>query len=81
MAFDNRLWSWGMRGWAVTLWRVERLQVKAKHLLKAKFWTQAAHQGLRKSLLADRTAQGTVSTDAAQGGVVEVVVTNKMRTV
>ena len=59
--------------------------MKAKDLLKAKFWTHAArrvaHQGLRKSLLADMTAQGTQSTDATQDGVVEVVMTNKMRTV
>ena len=54
--------------------------MKAKDLLKAKFWTQATHQGLRMSVLADVTTQGIVSTDAAQDGVVEVVVNNKMRT-
>ena len=54
--------------------------MKAKDLLKAKLWTQAAHHGLRKSLLADITAQVTVSTDAAQNGVVEVVVNNNMWT-
>ena len=37
--------------------------------------------GFRKRLLADMTAQGTVSTDAAQDAVVEVVVNNKMRAV
>ena len=57
------------------------MQVKANDLPKAKFWTQVAHQELRKSLLAYMTAQGTVSTDAAQDGVVKVVVNNKMRTV
>ena len=69
MALDKRLWLWGLRGRAVALWRLERLHLKAKDLLKAKFWTQAAHQGLRKSLLADMTAQGTMSTDAAEDGV------------
>ena len=63
---------------------MERLQVKAKDLLKAKFWTQAAHQGLRKNLLANMSGQGTMSTDAAQDNPnpnhgVEVVVNNKMR--
>ena len=77
---SSTLESGTIRGWAVALWRVERLQVKAKDLLKANFWTQATHQGLRNSLLADMTAQGTVSTDAAHDGVVEVVVNNKMRT-
>ena len=48
--------------------------MKAKDLPKAKLWTQAAHEGLRNSLLANMTAQGTVNTDAAQDGVVEVVV-------
>ena len=57
------------------------MHVKSKDLLKAKFWTQVAHQGLRKSLLAGMTAQGAVSTDAARDGVVEVVVNNKMQTV
>ena len=81
MALDNRLWSWGPRGQAAAPWRVERLQVKAKGLLKVKLWTEVAHQVLRKSLLADMTAQGTVSTDAAQDGVVKVVVNDKMRAV
>ena len=54
--------------------------MKAKDLLKAKFWAQTT-QGLRKSLLADMTAEGTVSTGGAQDGVVEVVVNNKIWTV
>ena len=39
MAMDNCLWSWGLRGRALALWTVERLQLKAKDLLKAKFST------------------------------------------
>ena len=56
MALDSRLWNSGLRGRATAIWRLERLQVKTKDLLKAKFWTWAAHQGLHKSLLADMTA-------------------------
>ena len=78
MALDSRLWSWGLRGLAAAIWRLERLQVKAKDLLEAKFWTQVAHQGLRKRLLVDMTAKGIESTDAAHDGVVEVVANNKM---
>ena len=54
--------------------------MKAKDLPKANFWTQAAHQGLSKRVMANMIAQGTVSTVAAHDGVVEVVVNNKMRT-
>ena len=39
-----------------------------------------AHGALRKSLLAHMTAQGIVSTNAAQDGVVKVVVNNNMTT-
>ena len=54
--------------------------MKAKDLLKAKFWTHATHQGLRKSMLVGMTAQDTLSTDAAQDGVVEVALNKKMQT-
>ena len=60
---------------------MKRLQLKAKDLLKAKFWTQAAHQALGKSVLAAITAQGTVSRNAAEHGVVVVVVNENMRIV